>query len=396
MNLNKRIQSLQPSAIRKLLPYASEAKKNGKKVYHLNMGQPDIKTPEQFYQALKNYNTDVVSYAPSKGMPELISEVIKYYSELNITYSEDDVFVTIGGSEAFMFALMSICEEGDEIMIPEAYYSNYNTYMQIFNIKCVPIKTKSEDGFHLPSKEEIEKSITNRTKAILLSNPGNPTGVVYTHDEINTIAEIAKENNMYVISDEVYREFVYGDNEYLSFGALDHVSNNVVIIDSISKRFSTCGARIGFLITKNKDLQKVFFQLCQARLAAPVVEQYAAVALYKTPKDYLKKVITEYQSRRDIVFEELSKIDGVFCRKPEGAFYIVASLPVENSEEFVKWMLTEFDVDGETIMLAPAYGFYTTKGLGLNQVRIAYVLNENDLRKSMSILNKALMEYNKR
>jgi aspartate aminotransferase len=395
MNLNKRVQNLKPSAIRKLLPFAAEAKKNGKKVYHLNMGQPDISTPEEFFQALKNYNTEIVSYAPSSGHPELISEVIKYYSDLSINYDTENIFVTNGGSEAFAFALMSICNELDEVLMPEPYYSNYNTYMQLYNIKSIPIKTKSEDGFHLPSKSEIEKLITPRTKAILVSNPGNPTGTVYTEDEVRMLADIACENNIFIISDEVYREFVYDKHPYLSFAALDYIKENLILIDSISKRFSTCGARIGFLLTKNKELQAAFFQLCQARLAAPIVEQVAATALYQTPKSYLESVIDEYAQRRNLVYECLSTMEGVVCKKPEGAFYIMATLPVDNAETFIKWMLLDFNYCNETLMLAPAYGFYSTDGLGLNQVRIAYVLNQDDLKQSMKILSEALKEYSK-
>ena len=393
MELNKRVQNLKPSAIRKLLPFAAEAKQKGKKVYHLNMGQPDINTPKEFFEALKNYNTNVISYAPSSGHPELISEVIKYYSNLNISYNTEDIFVTVGGSEAFSFALMAVCNELDEVLMPEPYYSNYNTYMQLLNIKAVPIKTKSEDGFHLPSRNDIEKLITSKTKAILLSNPGNPTGTVYTVDEVKMIADIAKDNNIFVISDEVYREFVYDNHPYLSFASLDYIKENLILIDSISKRFSTCGARIGFLLTKNKELQSAFFQLCQARLAAPIVEQIAATALYQTPKSYLDCVIHEYEKRRDLVYECLSNMEGVFCKKPEGAFYIMATLPVDNAENFIQWMLLDFDYCNETLMVAPAYGFYSTDGLGLNQVRIAYVLNEEDLKRSMKILSKALEEY---
>ncbi len=394
MKFSDKILNLKPSSIRKLIPFSDEAKKRGIRVYHLNVGQPDIKTPEEFFNGIKSYHSDVVKYAPSGGLDELKEAVSKYYNEKGMDFNKEDILVTNGGSEAYMFALMALFNKDEEILVTEPYYSNYNTYFQIFDIKPVSIKTKAEDGFHLPKKEEIEKLITNKTKAILISNPGNPTGTVYTEEEVKMLAEIALENDIFIIADEVYREFVYDDFKYLSFGAIEAVQDRVLIIDSISKRYSTCGARIGFALSKNKEFMKLMFKLCQARLAAPVVEQIAATYLYNnTPKHYLDEVNSEYKKRRDILLDELNKIDGVFTKKPEGAFYVMVKLPVDNSENFVKWLLTDYSLNGETIMMAPAFGFYSTPGMGIDEVRIAYVLNENDLRKSMHILKEALKVY---
>ncbi|AKN30042.1 aspartate aminotransferase [Clostridium carboxidivorans P7] len=393
MKFSDRITAMECSPIRKLIPYANKAKEKGKKVYHLNIGQPDIATPRQFFDAVKNFNCEILTYSPSNGIPELIDAVIPYYRNYGMEFSKDDILVTNGGSEALLFTLMSLFDKGDDIVIPEPFYANYKSMFQVLEINVVPISTKVEEGFHLPSKAEIEKIITPKTKAILISNPGNPTGTAYTREEINTLASVAKEKGIFIISDEVYREFVYDNLDYASFGTIKDIEDNVIIIDSISKRYSACGARVGLIVSRNKEFMTNAFKLCEVRLSVAELEQIGAAALYKTPQNYLKEVNEEYKKRRDIVFEALSSMEGVVCRKPEGAFYYMVKLPVDNAEKFVIWLLEEFDVDGETLMMAPADGFYETEGRGIDEVRIAYILNESDLLKSMNILKEGLKKY---
>ncbi|SHH78385.1 aspartate aminotransferase [Caloranaerobacter azorensis DSM 13643] len=395
MNLSKRILSMQESPIRKLVPIADEAKKKGKKVYHLNIGQPDIETPDCFFKAIKNFDQKVLAYTNSRGIPKLIKSFINYYKNYDIHFEEDEILITNGGSEALLFALLAICDYEDEILVPEPFYTNYNGFGTSAGVKVVPITTKAEDGFHLPDKKVIESLITNKTKAILLSNPGNPTGVIYTPEEVDMLRNIAKENDLFIIADEVYREFVYDNFEYISFAHLDDIRNRVVIIDSISKRYSACGARIGSIASKNKELIKQVLKLCQSRLCVATIEQIGASELANISSDYFIDIVEEYKRRRDVVYEALSKMEGVICKKPHGAFYVIAKLPVKNAEDFVKWLLSDFDVNNETVMVAPAEGFYATKGLGKDEIRISYVLNENDLKKAMNILNKGLIEYKK-
>lgn len=393
MKFSKRVTNMQASPIRRLVPFAQEAKAKGKKVYHLNIGQPDIKTPEGFFNAVKNFKEDVLEYSLSQGMPELIDAMIKYYKEYSIDYDRSDILITNGGSEALLFAMIAIADPEDEILVPEPFYTNYNGFSTAVNVNVKPITTKGEDGFHLPSKEDMEKVITPKTKAILLSNPGNPTGVVYTRDEIERIASLAKEYNLFIIADEVYREFVYDGLEYISFGNIKEIEDRVIIIDSVSKRYSACGARIGSIASKNKELMAQILKLCQGRLCVPTLEQIGAVELYKTPKSYFEEVNAEYRNRRDVLYKALIAIDGVSCREPKGAFYVIAKLPVSDAEEFVKWMLVDFDLNNETVMMAPVEGFYATPGLGRDEVRLAYVLNENDLKRSMEILKAGLEKY---
>lgn len=393
MNLSKRVKGMQQSPIRKLVPIAEKAKKNGKKVYHLNIGQPDIETPSEFFNAVKNFDEKVLKYSFSQGIPELIDALIKYYKRYDMNFENDEILITNGGSEALLFSLIAVADHGDEILIPEPFYTNYNGFSSAVGVNVVPMTTKATEGFHLPEKKSIEKLISPKTKAILLSNPGNPTGVVYTPDEIQMIADIAKEYNLFVIADEVYREFVYDDLEYTSFGNIDEISDRVIIVDSISKRYSACGARIGSIASKNKELIKQILKLCQGRLCVPTLEQIGAVELYSVPQDYFNTVHDEYQKRRDIVYSALKEIPGVICEKPTGAFYVIAKLPVVDAEEFVIWLLKEFDIDNETVMLAPAEGFYATDGLGKDEVRLAYILNEDDLRKAMNILKVAIKKY---
>lgn len=392
MNLSKRIKSVPTSSIMELLTLSAKAKKNGKKVYHLNIGQPDIKTPQGFYKAIKEFKGEILEYSLSEGLPELIESIRKYYEGYNIQFNNDEIIITNGGSEALLFTILTICDDGDNILVPEPFYSNYYNFSKSVGVNINPITTLAENGFHLPSKEEIVSKIDNKTKAILFSNPGNPTGVVYTKEEINMLADIALENNLWIIADEVYREFIY-EGEYTSLGNIEKVKDRVIIVDSVSKRYSACGARIGCVASKNKDYINAILKLCQARLSVPTLEQIGAIELYNTDNSYLKDVNEEYRKRRDVLYDELIKVPGVICKKPTGAFYIVAKLPVENADHFTKWLLSDFDIDGETVMPCPAEGFYMTSGLGVDEIRLAYVLNSKDLSKAANLLKEGLKAY---
>ena len=393
MRYSERITTMQSSPIRKLAHIASSAKAKGIKIYHLNIGQPDIKTPKVFFEAVKNFNNEVLEYAVSPGLPELISSLQQYYTTYNMDFESDEILVTNGGSEALLFALMATCDPKDNILVPEPFYSNYNGFSQSINVNITPITTKAEEGFHLPSKEKIQSLITSKTKAILISNPGNPTGPVYTKKELYMISEIAKENDLWIISDEVYREFVYDGLEYTSFGNIKEVEDRVIIIDSVSKIYSACGARIGSIASKDKTLIAEILKLCQGRLCVSALDQVGSVELYNTPSSYFTEVNNEYKNRRDVLYNELIKVKGVICKKPAGAFYIVAKLPIENAEDFVIWMLTDFNKDGETVMACPAEDFYATPGLGRDEIRLAYVLKEDDLHKAAIILKEGLEKY---
>ena len=394
MLISKRIEAMQESPIRKLVPLSVAAKKKGKKVYHLNIGQPDIKTPDEFFQAIKEFNPGVLAYVFSEGIPELIDSFIEYYKGYGMNYEKDDILITNGGSEAILFSLIATCDHGDEVLIPEPFYTNYNGFSSTAGVKVVPITTTAENGFDLPELEEMEALITNRTKAILLSNPGNPTGKVYTMNEINRIKDLAIKHDLYIIADEVYREFVYDGLEFVSFGQLEEIEDRVIITDSISKRYSACGARIGCVATKNKTITKEIMKLCQSRLCVATLEQIGAAKLVEVSKDYMKAAFEEYDKRRKTVFNALQNMEGVLCKMPKGAFYITAKLPVDNAETFARWLLTDFDVDGETVMVAPAEGFYATKGMGRDEVRISYVLKEEDLIKAMNVIKEGLKAYN--
>ena len=394
MKLSERVLELKTSPVRKLVPVAEEAINNGKKIYHLNIGQPDIETPEQFYRAVEGFKEKTLKYAHSAGLKELIDAIVKYYKNIGLNYNHKEVLITVGGSEAVFFTLMALFDEGDEILIPEPYYANYNSFFDLLRIKVVPIKTSGENGFHLPEKKDIEQLITSKTKAIMFSNPGNPTGTVYRKEELEILNEISKEHKLFIISDEVYREFTYGENKAISFGSFIDADDRTIIIDSISKRYSACGARIGCIISKNKEFMQAIYKLCQSRLSAPTLDMVGAEALYNLPFEYFNEIKFEYQKRRDILFRELSSMEGVRASEPEGAFYTVVKLPVKNAEEFAIWLLSEFSVEDETIMLTPAEGFYATPGLGRDEVRISYVLKEEDLLKSMNILREGLIKYN--
>lgn len=392
MRISNRVQELKLSPIRKLAPYADAAKKAGKKVYHLNIGQPDIETPAQFMDAIKNFDEKVIAYGASKGEPFLVEAIKKYYAEKGMNYEAGDIYITNGGSEALIFAVMALCDPGDEIMVFEPYYANYTTFATEFGAKINAVTTSVANGYHLPEAAEIEKHITPNTKAILLTNPGNPTGVVYTEAEMQMIADLAVKHDLAVIADEVYREFVY-DGAYKSFGTMPELDNNLIIIDSVSKRYSACGARIGCIISKNKEFCQQINKCCQGRLCSPILEQVGAAALYTTPVSYLEEVNKEYQKRRDTIAAGLKSLPGVEASDPKGAFYVMVKFPVDDAEKFAIWLLESFDVDGETVMFAPGNGFYSTPGYGVNEARLAYVLNCDDLKRAIYILGEALKVY---
>jgi len=394
MKLSNRIQRMQESPVRKLVPIATRVKKQGKKVYHLNIGQPDIETPPIFMEAINNYDTKVIKYSFSQGEPVLISAIQDYFKQDNVFFDEEDILITNGGSEAITFSTIAICDPGDEILVPEPFYTNYSGFTGEVNAKIIPITTKAQDGFHLPKKEDIIKLITPRTKAILFSNPGNPTGTILRKDEMNMVAEIAREHDLYIISDEVYRGMAFDGLEALTMGSIKGIDDRLIIVESVSKRYSACGARIGAICSHNKLLMANILKLCQARLCVATLEQIGAAGLYQLPKSYTETIKNEYQARRDIVYKTLQTIPGVVCEKPTGAFYVVVKLPVDNAEKFIIWMLEEFEDNGETIMLAPAEGFYATEGLGIDEARIAYVLNTKDMARAMDILKLGLEAYN--
>ena len=381
------------SPIRKLVPFAENAKKSGKKVYHLNIGQPDIHTPKIALDAISSFSNSVVEYSHSAGFESYRKGLSKYYQNIDINVSYSDLLITTGGSEALLFALNSCLDDGDEIIIPEPFYANYNGFSISSGVKVVPIATKIVDGFALPSIQEFEKLITSRTKAILICNPGNPTGYLYSKAELESLKEIVVKNNLFLIADEVYREFAYDGEKHHSVLNISGIENHAIVIDSTSKRYSMCGIRVGCIVSKNKDVISTALKFAQARLSPPTFGQIAGEAALCTPQSYFDKVSKEYVDRRNILVNGLNSIEGVICPKPKGAFYAIAQLPVDNSDEFAKWLLEEFSFEGETIMVAPAAGFYSTINSGINQVRIAYVLNKDSLKKAVQILKEALKVY---
>ena len=381
------------SPIRKLVPFAEQAVKEGKTIYYLNIGQPDIKTPKIALDAVKESEIEVLAYSRSEGSETYRKKIASYYSKHSINIKHDDIIVTTGGSEALLFAFGSIMDVGDEIIIPEPFYANYNGFSKASGVNVIPVISKIENNFALPPIEEFEKLITPKTKAILICNPGNPTGYLYSKEEIQKLAAIVKKHDLFLIADEVYREFAYDGNIHYSIMQESGLEANAIMIDSVSKRYSMCGARVGCLVSKNKSVIQTALKFAQARLSPPTLAQIASEAALETPQSYFDDVIKEYVGRRNTLITELQKIEGVKVAKPKGAFYCVVELPIKNSDDFAKWLLEDFDVDGETIMVAPAGGFYSTPGIGLNQIRIAYVLNQESLVKAVHILKEALKVY---
>lgn len=391
--ISQKGQLMPSSPIRKLVPYAEQAYKDGKTVYHLNIGQPDIKTPEVALDAVRVHSLDILAYTRSEGSEDYRKKIAQYYAKNNINVSHADIVVTTGGSEALLFAFGSVMDSDDEIIIPEPFYANYNGFTTASDIKVVPVISKIEDNFALPPIEEFEKLITNKTKAILICNPGNPTGYLYSREEIKKLAAIVKKHDLFLIADEVYREFVYEGNEFYSIMQEEGLEDHAIMIDSVSKRYSMCGARIGYLVSKNKQVIQTVLKFAQARLSPPTLAQIASEAALSTPQSYFDDVIVEYEKRRNTLIRELKKIDGLKVAEPKGAFYCIVELPIKNADHFAQWLLESYEHNKETVMVAPAAGFYSTPNVGLNQIRIAYVLNEQSLIRAVHILKEALKVY---
>lgn len=393
LQISQKAAAMPASPIRKLVPYATEAKSRGINIIHLNIGQPDIKTPQVVLDRISNLNRDIIEYSNSEGFYEYRVKLAEYYQSHNIPVQPAHILVTTGGSEAITFTMMTCFNPGDEVIIPEPYYANYSGFASMAGIHVEPVTAFIDTGFALPKADAFEKLIKPTTKGIILCNPGNPTGYLYTREEIQAIANLTKKHQLYLIVDEVYREFCYDGAQPFSAFNLEGMDDNVILIDSVSKRYSMCGARIGALITRNKKVYDGVMRFAQARLSPPTLGQLAAEAALKTPASYFDEVKREYTERRNFLVDGLNKIPGVFCPKPGGAFYCMARLPIDNSDKFCQWLLESFSYEGETVMLAPATGFYITKGLGLTEVRMAYVLKIEDLRRALIILEKALTEY---
>lgn len=391
--VSKKATVMPASPIRKLVPFAEAAKKKGVKIYHLNIGQPDIETPASFLNAVKNADVKVLEYSHSAGNESYRKKLCGYYNEYNINIDHNEVIITCGGSEAIEIAMLTCFNPGDEIIIPEPFYANYNGFSCAADVVVKPVRSFIDTGFALPKITDFEKVITPKTKGIMICNPGNPTGYLYTKAELEALRDLVKKHDLFLLSDEVYREFCYDNKEYISVMHLDGIENNVILLDSISKRYSACGARIGAMISKNKEVISSALKFAQARLSPPSYGQIGAEAALDTPKSYFTEVKTEYIARRDFVIESLNMIDGVFCPKPSGAFYCIAKLPIDNADKFCQWLLEDFNLNQQTVMLAPATGFYSTPGAGIDEVRIAYVLKIEDLKNAMACLKEALKVY---
>ena len=395
MKVSNRATVMQASPIRKLIPFANKARAKGMTVYPLNIGQPDIPTPTPIMEAMRNFDAKVLAYSPSQGEDYLIKAFSNYYNRINIKLSPEEILVTTSGSEAIFFAMMAICDVGDEIVVFEPFYTNYGGIATETGVNLKAVRTYPEKGFHLPSKEEIEAVITPKTKAMLICNPNNPTGTVYTVDELNMLAEIAEKHDLFLIADEVYREFVYDGQKHTSVMELTKIANKIILVDSISKRYSACGARIGLIASHNKEIMEVVLKFAQARLSSPTIEQVGAKAGIEMDASYFEPILKEYQQRRDTIMAGIRKIPGAICETPGGAFYCIVKLPIKNAENFAKWLLTDFNDKNESVLVAPAQGFYSTKGLGVNEIRLSYVLEVPKLARAMEILAVAVQEFKK-
>jgi len=394
MKLSANVQKCGLSPMRKFHPYAVAAKKAGKNIYHLNIGQPDIITPPEYFKAIAEFEQPVLEYAPSPGVPSMVEAVQGYYKNIGVELDAADIFITAGGSEALQILMLCIMDEGSEVIVPEPFYPNYNTFVKSSGGKICPLPTRPETGYNYADKEAIEALINENTRAIMFTNPGNPTGAVLKPEEMQMIAEIAAKHDLYVIGDEVYREFVYGGEPLMSISQCEVARNNFVVIDSVSKRFSACGARVGCLITKNKELQGAVMKFCQSRLSVATLDQVASAALYTVDDSYFAAVRDEYKARRDTCYKKLMEIPGVVCAEPKGAFYLMAKLPVDDTEKFQLFLLNEFDDHGDTVMFAPGGGFYATPGQGTSEIRIAYVLKQERLERAMELLKLGIEAYN--
>lgn len=396
MKFSHKIEQCGLSPMRKFHPYAVAAEKRGIKLYHLNIGQPDIVTPPAYFEAARNFSAPVLEYAPSVGIPVLIDAIQKYYDKLDMHFEKNEIYITAGGSEALLMVFAAILDDGDEVLIPEPYYPNYDTMAKLCGATIHPIPTSPEEGYHYADRARIEAEINEHTRAIVCTNPGNPTGAVLTPEEMRLMVDIAKDHNLFIIGDEAYREFVYAGEPLQSLGQFEDAAENVIVIDTVSKRFSACGARIGCVITRNHELLDQIMKYCQCRLCVPTIDQYAAAALYDVGPEYFAAVREEYKRRRDTVMAKLSQIPGVVCKCPRGAFYVMAALPVDDAEKFQYWLLEEWDNNGESVMFAPGEGFYGTPGKGKNEVRLAYVLKQDKLERAMDLLALGIEAYNNR
>lgn len=396
MKLSSKIQKCELSPIRKFAPFADAARARGIKIYPLNIGQPDIETPAAFFDAVRNFESPVLEYAPSAGVPAYLKAVHDYYTRIGIELEPGDMLATAGGSEALSMTLACILDDGDELLTAEPFYPNYSTFTQVTGATIRPIPTFAEEGFRYAVRERIEPLINEHTRAILMTNPGNPTGYVLSRAEMRVIADIAKEHDLYVVSDEVYREFVYGGEEMTSMLEFEDLHDNVIVVDSVSKRFSACGARVGVVVSRNKAFMTEAMKICQGRLCVATLDQVGAAALYSVGPEYFAAVREEYKRRRDTALKKLLDIPGVVCEQPEGAFYLMAKLPVDSTDKFQQWLLEEFNADGDTVMLTPGEGFYATPGKGVNEARLAYVLKQADLERAMDVLALGIAAYNAR
>lgn len=393
--ISKRAQIMQASPLRKLAAKAEERKRNGIKVYHLNIGQPDLPTAPIVYETIHNMDVPTLAYAPSAGLMTSLTAWKNYFLQVGIEFDESEMVVTAGGSEAIIFAMCSVCDNDDEIIVFEPFYTNYNGFATIANVKLRPVPLSIQNGFHLPSEAEIEKYVNVKTKGILITNPSNPTGAVYSYGELKSLVNLAKKHNLFLMSDEVYREFAF-DTQFVSIMDFSEINEHIILLDSCSKRFNVCGARIGVIASHNAEVIQSAFKFGMARLSVATIEQLAVIPLLNSPHQYSKPIVEEFKKRRDIVYQTLQSIPGVTCYKPEGAFYIVIGLPVDDSEKFCKWLIEEFEYNKETALIAPAQGFYATPGKGLNEVRLAYTLNSEELKKALNVIKIALEVYNKK
>ena len=394
MKYSSKIEKCGLSPMRKFHPFAVAAKAKGRNIYHLNIGQPDVETPKAFFDAVKAFEQPVLEYAASPGLPELIDAIQAYYDNLNMHFEKDEIQITVGGSEALQIVLSTILDEGDEILIPEPYYPNYNTIVKLTGGVIKPIPTTPEEGYHYADRAKVESCITEKTRAIMITNPGNPTGVVLTPEEQRLMVDIAKEHNLFIIGDEAYREFVYGGEPLQSLAEYDDAADNVIILDTVSKRFSACGARVGCILSRNKELMSHCMKMCQARLCVATLDQVGSTALYSVGPEYFAAVRDEYKKRRDTCVEKLEKMPGVIFSCPKGAFYIMAALPIDDADKFQQWLLEEFEDNGDTVMFSPAESMYATPGKGKNEIRMAYVLEADKLARAMDLLALGLEKYN--